>query len=105
MVELITISTDPDNRHDRALALLKKVHVPVVPKLNQSLVAEGRTTNNYRIPGNDFESIADLLAPDWAGALPLTQIIDRGGRVAFEHLGSMDAVELRREIVKVINGK
>jgi peroxiredoxin len=104
-VEVITISTDPDDRHDKAEALIKKFHFPVVQKLKESLVAEGRTTNNYRTPSKDFENLANLLAPNWSGALPLTLIIDRGGRVALEHIGAMDAVELRREIVKVINGK
>lgn len=104
-VEIVTISTDPDDLHDKAEDLLKKIHTPVAATLNPSLVAEGRTTNNYRIPDEAFETIADILAPDWSGALPLTLILDRGGRLALEHLGSMDAVELRRAILKVINGR
>ncbi len=104
-VEVITISTDPDDRHEKAEAFIKKVHAPVVPALEKSLEAEGRTSNNYRTPGRDFEKLADILAPNWSGALPLTLIIDRNGKVALEHVGAMDAVELRRAIVKVINGE
>ena len=104
-VEVITISTDPDDRHEKAEALIKKVHAPVVPALKKSLEAEGRASNNYRMPGKDFEKLADILAPNWSGALPLTLIIDRNGKVVLEHVGALDAVELRRAIVKVINGQ
>jgi peroxiredoxin len=102
-VEIITISTDRDDSHEQPEALLKKYHAPVVPALQESLAAEGRKSNNYRIPDKDFEKLADILAPDWAGALPFTMIIDRAGKVVFEHLGAMDGIELRREIIKVIN--
>ena len=102
---MITISTDPDDRHANAEALIKKVHAPVIPALKKSLEAEGRTSNNYRMPSEQFERLADILAPNWSGALPLTLIIDRKGKVVLEHVGAMEAVELRRQIVKVINGK
>ncbi len=102
-VELITISTDPDDRHDKALDLLKKIHAPVVGRITKSLEAENRTSNNSRTPQAGFEKLADILAPDWAGALPLTLIIAPGGKTLFTHLGGIDAVELRREIVKAIN--
>lgn len=103
-VEVITISTDPDDRHEKARAFLEKIHAPVLPSLAKSLEAEGRSSNNYRTPSKDFEALADIVAPSWTGALPLTLILDREGKVAFERVGALEAVELRRAIVKVING-
>ena len=42
---------------------------------------------------------------DWADQKHDIHVIDRNGKVALEHVGAMDAVELRRAIVKVINGE
>lgn len=38
--------------------------------------------------------------PDWNNALPYTMLIAPGGEVLYKHQGSIDALELRRIIVK-----
>ena len=73
--------------------------------MQKALKVEGRTTNNYRVPQAKFEAIADIIAPKWSGALPLTLIIDRGGKVLLKHQGYMEAIALRRAILKAINKK
>ena len=100
---MITISTDPDELHDKASAYLTEIHAPVVQALKKTLTAEGRKTNNYRIPQKEFEALADIIAADWSGAVPLTMIIMPGGKIQYSKVGGLEGVELRREIVKAVH--
>ena len=42
---------------------------------------------------------------EWSGALPYTLLIDPAGEVLYRKEGSMDALELKRTIVKSLNAR
>jgi len=104
-VELITISTDPAKDKDNVLAFLKKEQLPLSPHGKKSVVAEGRSTNNYHFQEKDFDGLADVIDKKWTGPMPHTIVIAPGGKIVFRHTGQLDPVELRRAIVKQLESK
>lgn len=98
-VELITISLDPAAGRDAVGKFLKEQHAALSPRTAKSVEAEGRTTNNYLYQGNP-DQLAEAMDPKWGGALPLTLIIAPGGKQLWRSNGEIDALELRRQIVK-----
>lgn len=98
-VELITISLDPASGRAAVEKFLKEQHAALSPRTAKSVEAEGRTTNNYLYQGNP-DQLADAMDPKWGGALPLTLIIAPGGKQLWRSNGEIDALELRRQIVK-----
>ena len=104
-VEFITISLDPKDDQKKVLGFLKKQHLPLSPHGKKSLEAEGRSTNNYHYQGKDLDALADAIDPKWAGPMPHTVVIARGGKVIFRYTGHIDIVEMRRAIVKQLESK
>ena len=98
-VELITISLDPIEDKDKVLKFLTRQHCALSPRTVKSVEAEGRTTNNYIFKGNP-DKLAEAFHSKWGGALPLTLLIEPGGKVAWSHQGELEFVELRRAIIK-----
>jgi thiol-disulfide isomerase/thioredoxin len=54
---------------------------------------------NYIIDTEDKYAIIDVVQNDWDGSLPITLLIEPGGKVAFKVPGEIDAFALRRAIV------
>lgn len=96
--DLVTISLDDAGASDKALAMLKRFHA-AMPRLTEASVKEeGRRTNNYQWTG-DPDTLAELVDPEWPGALPHTLLVAPGGEVIYRHNGEIDPDELRRQIV------
>lgn len=96
--DLVTISLDDAGASDKALAMLKRFH-SAMPRLTEASVKEeGRSTNNYHWTG-DPDALAELIDPEWPGALPHTLLVAPGGEVIYRHNGEIDPDELRRQIV------
>lgn len=66
--------------------------------------AEGRTTNNFLFKGNP-DDLAEAFNSDWTGALPHTLVIAPKGELLWRHTGMVESVELRRQIVKWLDGQ
>lgn len=98
-VELVTISLDPIDDKDKVLKFLTKQHCALSPRTVKSVQSEGRTTNNYIFEGNP-DKLAEVFYPKWGGALPLTLLVEPGGKVAWSKQGEFEFVELRRAIIK-----
>lgn len=85
--EFIAIDLDSIEKRDQALAFLKKVEA----------------SNRNLFWGLDhLDAFAEALDPKWSGALPLTLLIEPGGKIRFRKEGEIDPLELRREIVQFL---
>ncbi len=102
-VEVITISLDPAADQAVVERFLKVRHAAVPPRHLETLKAEGRKTNHYLFTG-DPDDLGKAMDPKWGGALPLTLLIAPGGRVLWRCNEEVDALELRKQIVKWLDG-
>jgi peroxiredoxin len=100
--ELITISTDPADDAKRVLAVLKAKNVATPRPREAAMKKENRTTNNYQVKDGALDAVADAISKDWNGALPYTVLVAPGGKILWKHQGELDAVEVRRELVKAL---
>ena len=82
--EVITISVDDPNDKAKAMAFLKQEHVAVPNRVQRSLKAEGRHTNNNLFTGTDMDALMKALDPAAPGPVPYT-IGDRasGGKIIY----------------------
>ena len=63
---------------------------------------ENRTTNNYHVKDGELDAVADAISKDWKGDLPHTVLVAPGGEILWKHNGELDAVEVRRQLVKAL---
>lgn len=103
-VELVTISLDPVKEKAVVEKFLKSRHVALSPRAERMVKDEGRLTNNYLFVGNP-DDLAEAFDPTWTGALPLTLLVEPGGKVVWRHGDEVDALELRRAIVKWLDAQ
>ncbi|MCB1065800.1 MAG: redoxin domain-containing protein [Verrucomicrobiae bacterium] len=96
--DMITISLDDAAAADKALKLLQRNHAALPKMTEESVKEEGRATNNYHWTG-DPDALAEIVDPEWPGALPHTILVAPGGEIISRHTGEIDADQLRREIV------
>ncbi|MFM2169883.1 MAG: hypothetical protein RI957_112 [Verrucomicrobiota bacterium] len=100
--ELITISTDPADDSKRVLAVLKAKNVATPKTREAAMKKENRTSNNYQVKDGQLDAVADAISKDWNGALPYTVLVAPGGNIVWKHQGEVDAVEVRRQLVKAL---
>ncbi len=98
-VELVTISMDPVSAREKVAKFLESRHASVPPRIMATLKKEGRETNHYLYEGNP-DALAEALDPSWGGALPLTLVVAPGGEIIWRSNDEIDALELRRAVVK-----
>lgn len=100
--DLISVSLDPADERVKVAAFLKKQHAAVPqPK---ALEGTGRTTNNFHWTGGNPDRLAEAIDPEWSGALPHTVIVAPDGKILWRNSGETDAVTLRKNILKAIDG-
>ncbi len=86
--ELVTVAANyPDEQKD-VLNFLKKQQAS-----NKNLLFG--TPEKYKL--------IEAFDPDWSGALPYTLLVNHDGKVLFKREGPIDALELKRLIVKTLN--
>lgn len=86
-VRVITITLDDPDQAETAKKILEDRHVALTNYISA-------------IPSPD--RLADLLDPEWRGALPHTVLIAPGGKVVFRSDGEIKPLEVRRAIVDQI---
>ena len=99
-VDFITISMDPIGDKAKVQKFLQSRHAALSDRTKPSMEKEGRTSNNYIWGGSNADKLAEAIAPEWTGALPLTVIISPAGDILWSHSEEVDVVELRSEILK-----
>jgi thiol-disulfide isomerase/thioredoxin len=82
--EMITVSANYPEEQKQVLNFLRK---------HQS---SGR---NLIFSDTDKYKMVEAFDADWSGALPLTVLIDAGGKIVFRQEGEIDPLELKRAIV------
>jgi peroxiredoxin len=104
--EVITIALDPEKNREEALKLLNEHHLGMPTRIKESLVEEGRTSNNYLISRDNAAAVAKALDPQWKGApLPHSVLIDRDGKVLWRYTGAgFDPIPLTRLILDKLGG-
>jgi thiol-disulfide isomerase/thioredoxin len=86
--ELVTVAAHfPDEQND-VLAFLKKHQA---------------TNKNLIFGDTDKYKLIEAFDPGWNGALPFTLLVDPTGEVLYKAQGPIDALELKRRIVKYLN--
>ena len=98
--ELITLSTDLPEHRERALKFLDKQRAALHKRLEPSLKAEGRKSNNYLYTGADIDSMIKALDAKWEGPQPHTILVAPGGEIVFRHNGKIEEAKLLDAILK-----
>jgi len=83
--EMVTVAANFPDEKNEVLAFLAKQQ------------ASGR---NLLFGSTDKYKLMEAFDKDWNGAVPLTLLIAPGGEVLYRHEGAIDALELKRAIVK-----
>ncbi len=85
--ELVTVSADKADKKEDVLDFLKD---------------QEASNRNYLFEADDTYALIEAVNHDWPGALPFTLLVAPGGEVIYKHLGQMDPLEVKREIVGYI---
>ncbi|MDB6079286.1 MAG: Redoxin domain protein, partial [Akkermansiaceae bacterium] len=70
----------------------------------ESLAKEGRTANNYLFSGENPDLLAEAIDKEWTGAQPHSVLLSPKGEILWRHTGKVDVVELRKELLKALEG-
>lgn len=98
--ELITLSLDDPRDESRVQRFLESHHVALPNRVQRSLRAEGRRTNNYLFTEPRSDALAEVLDPEWRGPLPHTVLIAPGGKILWRHTGEVDTARLLDRILE-----
>ncbi|SHN20649.1 Peroxiredoxin [Cyclobacterium lianum] len=82
--EFVSVSLDNPEAEDKALKFLRKKY---------------SATTNYLVDTDDKYAIIDVVQNEWDGSLPLTLLIEPGGKVYYKVPGTIDPLALKRKIV------
>ena len=82
--ELITVSVDTPSKKDRALAFLESQNAAVT---------------NYIYNGGDRENLINRVNPDWDGSIPLSILVEPGGKIVGYWNGAIDPYTVKKAIV------
>ncbi len=93
--ELISIGVDANNDVAAVQKFLTEQQLPLSPETVKH-VGKDRKTNNFYLNSDDLKVRSDTI--------PFTTVIAPGGEIIHRQQGDLDVVELRRAIVKGIEG-
>jgi len=82
--QFVSVSMDNPDQADKALKFLK---------------GKESALPNYIMDTNDNYEVIKVVGSDWDGSLPITLLIEPGGKVAYRVPGTIDALALKRAIV------
>jgi len=88
--ELVTLSANLPEETAEVLAFLQK---------------QQASNKNYIFATSDREKLMEAFDTDWPGAVPYTLLPDPAGKVLYRELGSIDALAIKRAIVKALNAQ
>lgn len=88
--ELVTVALNRPDEEKAALEFLKKKQA---------------SCRNLIFASSAREKLINAFNPDWQGEVPYTVLIDPDGKVIHQESGAIDALALRRAIVKAMNEK
>jgi peroxiredoxin len=101
--DFVSVSLDPVEKKDAVLKFLTEQQASLSKFTKPSLEAEKRESNNYIFADANPDPLAEAIDAEWSGALPYTVLIDAEGKVIFRHEGEIEAVALRKAIMKELD--
>ena len=102
--DFVTISLDPVSDEAKVQKFLGKQHAALSDRTKPSVEKDGRKTNNYLFSGENPDKLAEAIDKEWSGAQPHSVLVSPKGEILWRHTGAVDPVELRRQIVKALEG-
>lgn len=102
--DFVTVSLDPVSDEAKVQKFLTKQHAALSDQTKEAVEKDGRTTNNYLFAGDNPDQLAEAIDKEWSGAQPHTVLLSPKGEIVWRHTGAVDPVELRRQIVKALEG-
>jgi peroxiredoxin len=85
-VNIVTVSINTPDEKDFVLKFLQEQHA---------------INRNLQFSGNDSaDAVAAFGAKDWSGGVPFTALIDTKGEILYKTQGGMNALEVRRALLK-----
>ena len=101
--ELITISADETKDQAKVKEFLEKEHASVPNRVQRSLQAEGRGTNNYQFSGGaDLEALLRALDPQAPGPVPYSIVVAPGGKIIYRQAGEVDMPQLQAKVIETL---
>jgi peroxiredoxin len=97
--EVITISVDDPKNETGVREFLEKQHATVPNRVQRSLKAEGRRTNNYLFTGASVDDLMQMLDPASPGPVPYTVLVAPEGKIIYRQSGSVDVREVQTRVV------
>jgi peroxiredoxin len=97
--EVITISVDDPKDTAKVKQFLQKEHATIPNRVQRSVNAEGRETNNYLFAGASTDALMQSLDPNAPGPVPYTVLIAPGGKIIYRCANEVDADKLVATIV------
>ena len=82
--QFVSVSMDAPDQIDKALKFLK---------------GKASALPNYIMDTDDKYEVIKVVGEDWDGSLPITLLIEPGGKVAYRVPGTIDALALKKAIV------
>ena len=82
--QFVSVSMDSPEHSDKALKFLK---------------GKASALPNYIMDTEDKYKVIEVVGNEWDGSLPITLLIEPGGKIAYRVPGTIDANELKRQIV------
>jgi len=98
--DMVMIGVDKGDDISAVKKVLTDVHFPTSTWTLRSLKNEGRETNNFHLKSADLEALITKLDTSADSMNPLTVVVIPNGEVIYSIQGDVDAVELRRNIVR-----
>lgn len=102
--DFVTVSLDPAGDQAKVQKFLEKQHAALSDQTKESVEKDGRKTNNYLFAGDNPDQLAEAIDKEWTGAQPHSVLVSPKGEIVWRHTGAVDPVELRRQIVKALEG-
>lgn len=98
--EIVTISLDAPKDVEKVAEFLGQHRMVLSDQLKKTVIAEGRTTNNYLFTGASTDELAAVLDPDWPGPVPYSLLIDSDGTVLLRKSGRIDPYEINIKVLE-----
>lgn len=102
--DFVTVSLDTVADEGKVQKFLEKQHAALSDQTKESLAKEGRTANNYIFTGENPDLLAEAIDKEWTGAQPHSVLLSTKGEILWRHTGRIDVVELRKEMLKALEG-
>jgi peroxiredoxin len=97
--EVITVSVDDPKDEAKVKQFLEKQHATVPNRVQRSVKAEGRRTNNYLFSGASTDALIQALDPAAPGPVPYTVLIAPGGKIIYRRAAKVDFADLHARIL------